>query len=78
MDHIIKKLEKTNSINDVTKKFTLIVDEHQVVHGALFFISVENRDYKVMIPAPFHEVLIANDPPTYKKILNHKEALLLK
>ncbi|WP_140938208.1 hypothetical protein [Sphingobacterium lumbrici] len=78
MDHIITKLEKTNTINNIAAKFTLIVDEHQIVHGALFFIPIENRDYKVMIPAPFHEALIANAPPTYKKILTHKEALLLK
>ncbi|GGH19327.1 hypothetical protein GCM10011418_23650 [Sphingobacterium alkalisoli] len=78
MDHIIKKLEKSNSINDIVTKFTLIVDENQLVHGALFFIPVDNRDYKVMIPAPYHEILIADVPPTYKKILNHKEALLLK
>jgi len=78
MQQIIKKLETLKRINEKTEKFTELTDENFVEHGVLFFIPLEKYEVKVLIPAPFHKTIFQNGTPTFKQILNHKEAMLLK
>ncbi len=76
---LISKLKDSNTLNNAVQKFTLIVTESKEEHGALFFIPVGNKEYKVVIPAPYHKELLDNDQiATYARILNHKEAAILK
>ena len=79
MKQIIKKLEELKLINQVAEKFTELTDENFVEHGVLFFIPMGKYEIKVLVPAPFHKSIF-NDgtPPTYKQILGHKEAMILK
>lgn len=76
---LIDKLKESNALTNPVKKFTLIVNEKSETQGALFFIPLGSKEFKVLIPAPFHSDVIAIDNnPSLAKILNHKEALLLK
>ncbi|MEJ5054579.1 hypothetical protein [Sphingobacterium sp. MYb382] len=78
MQQLIKRLTDAGRINEQVEKYTLLVDEAQKSHGALFFIEVDGRTYKVMVPAPVHEAVLKDGAPTAKGLLNHKEAMLLK
>ncbi len=78
MLQIIKKLETLKRINDKAEKFTELTDENFVEHGILFFIPLDKFEVKVLIPSPFHKSIFVNGSPTYKQILMHKEAMLLK
>lgn len=76
---LIDKLKKTNEHQDPIRKFTLIVNEKSETQGALFFVPVESKEYKILVPAPFHLDLVSEEnKPSHIKILMHKEALLLK
>ncbi|MCI0921810.1 hypothetical protein [Sphingobacterium rhinopitheci] len=76
---LIDKLKKANELSTPVQKHTLIVNEKSETQGALFFIPIEAREYKVLIPAPFHtEVLGSENTPTHQKIVMHKEAFILK
>lgn len=73
------KLKESNSLDTAVKKHTLIVNDKSETQGALFFIPVTGKEYKVLIPAPFHtDILVEDAAPSYKAVLNHKEAVLLK
>lgn len=78
MQQVIKKLEELKRINDKAEKFTELTNENFVEHGVLFFIPLEKYEVKVLIPAPFHKSIFASGTPTYKQVVNHKEAMLLK
>ncbi len=78
MLQVIKKLEALNRLNEIADKFTELNDEKFIEHGVLFFIPLERYEVKVLSPAPFHKKLIASGNPTYKQVLTHKEAMLLK
>jgi len=78
MQQVIKKLESLGKINQMAEKYTQITDENLKEHGVLFFIPLEKYEVKVLIPAPYHKELLAKGNPTYKQILNHKEAMLLR
>lgn len=76
---LIDKLKKSNELSTLVQKYTLIVNEKSQTQGALFFIPVESREYKVLIPAPFHATVLEGDNnPTHQKIITHKEAFILK
>lgn len=79
IEFLIKKLKEANELQTLVRKHTLLVNEKLETQGALFFIPIESKEYKVLIPAPFHtELLSTEEAPTHSKIINHKEALLLK
>lgn len=78
MQQVIKKLEALGKLNQMAEKYTQITDDKLVIHGVLFFIPLEKYEVKVLIPAPFHSEMLAKGNPTFKQILNHKEAMLLK
>lgn len=76
---LIDLLKKAKKFASPIQKHTLIVNEKSEEQGALFFITIGSKDYKVLIPAPFHsDVLTINCLPSHDKVLMHKEALLLK
>ncbi|MVZ65163.1 hypothetical protein GQF61_04810 [Sphingobacterium sp. DK4209] len=78
MQLLIKKLEKDKKLGEKASKYTQIIDDKSVSHGVLFFIPMDKFEAKVLVPAPFHENLFLNGDPTYKQVLNHKEAMMLK
>ncbi|MGN5954227.1 hypothetical protein ACP6L2_06390 [Sphingobacterium lactis] len=78
MQQVIKKLESLGKINQMVEKYTEITDENLTIHGVLFFIPLDKYEVKVLIPAPFHRELLDKGIPTFKQILNHKEAMLLR
>lgn len=78
MQQVIKKLESLKRLNEKAEKFTEIIDENFVEHGVLFFIPLEKFEVKILIPAPYHKAILQNGTPTFKQVLNHKEAMMLK
>lgn len=79
MNTLINSLKEQKILDSKVEKYTLLVNEEQEVQGALFFIPHGSREVKVIIQAPHHaKILIDNEAPTYKAVLNCKEALLLK
>lgn len=78
MQQVIKKLESLKRLNDKAEKFTEIIDENFLEHGVLFFIPLEKYEVKILIPAPHHKAILLNGTPTFKQVLNHKEAMMLK
>ena len=78
MQSIIKKLESQKKLDDIASKYTLLIDENHSENGALFFISMDKFEAKILVPAPYHSSLLLNGPPTYRKLLNHKEAMMLR
>ncbi len=78
MQQVIKKLESLKRLNEKAEKFTEIIDENFLQHGVLFFIPLEKYEVKILIPAPHHKAILQNGTPTFKQVLNHKEAMMLK
>ncbi len=78
MENLLKLLTENKMLDSPVTKFTLIIDEGGTEHGALFFLTVGKRNYKVMIPHPHHISLLENGIPSSKKVVIHKEAMLLK
>lgn len=76
---LIDTLKQTNELTKEVKKFTLIVNEKSETQGALFFIPIGAKEFKVLVPSPFHsEIIPVEGNPTHLKILMHKQAVLLK
>ncbi|QBQ41296.1 hypothetical protein E2P86_09055 [Sphingobacterium psychroaquaticum] len=78
MQQLIKSLTEEKRLDELAAKYTLLIDESQKAHGALFFLEVKGRNYKIMVPAPHHEALLAKGAPKLHALLNHREAMLLK
>ena len=76
MQQLIQLIEKEKLGNQPAKQHTLIIDEKQMVHGALFMVKTARKTFKVMIPAPFHEELL-KDEVTVSKLIKHPHAMLL-
>lgn len=79
IQNLIENLKKANKLHTTVEKYTLIVNDKSETQGALFFIPIDAKEFKLLLPAPFHtSVLIEDSKPTFLQILMHKEALLLK
>ncbi|MGO1243788.1 MAG: hypothetical protein ACTJHT_12525 [Sphingobacterium sp.] len=78
MEKLLKSLVENKMLNQPISKFILLIDEQGKEHGALFFIEVGKRNYKLTVPHPHHIALIKNGLPTAKQIVYHQEAMLLK
>ena len=78
MQELIKKLTAEKVINQPVAKFTRLTDENFEQHGVLVFIPMGKYEAKVLIPPPFHQELFGGEVPSYKTILTHKQAMLLK
>ncbi|TDS17690.1 hypothetical protein [Sphingobacterium paludis] len=78
MEQLHKLFSKHQLLKQPAEKYTLLVDENQISSGALFFLAVNGKTYKVIIKAPHHESLLAKGIPTIKDVLEHREAMYLK
>lgn len=76
---LLNGLKSVNQHSITITKYTLIVNEKSETQGALFFIPLNTKEYKVLVPAPFHlDLLHDSKKPNHIDILQHREALLLK
>lgn len=76
---LLNTLKKANEHTNTVSKHTLIVNDKSETQGALFFIPINGKEFKVLIPAPFHSEVLSDDKkPTYLQVLQHKEAFILK
>lgn len=76
---LINELKKANEHQKIISKHTLLVNDKSQTLGALFFICSLKKEYKLMIPAPFHSELLKDTTvPTALEVLQHKEVLLLQ
>lgn len=76
MQQLIQLIEKEKIGNQQAKQHTLIIDDKQVVHGALFMIKTARKTFKLMIPAPFHEEVLKAEV-TISTLIKHPQAMLL-
>lgn len=76
MQQLIQLVEQEKLGKEPVTQHTLIIDDKQVVHGALFYVKTARKSFKIMIPAPFYEALLAGTP-TVQSIIKHPEAMLL-
>lgn len=77
MNKVEKIIKAAGLTNDKIKDYTLIVDDKGQEHGMLFFLKINDKQYKIMLPSPHHEKW-RNERPTYQQILKNEEAMLLK
>lgn len=78
MEKLLQLVQKEKLTQQSVDRFACITDEKNVTHGAIFTIKIKKNTYKVLIPSPHHEVLIAGEMlPSLKTILNHPEAMQL-
>ncbi len=81
MEDIIQFLKENKLLLTKISKHTFLIDEDQVSQGVLVFVPYKkNKEMKVVIPAPFHEILFSDKqaPPTYQQVLTNQHALLLR
>ena len=78
MLNLLKKITDLKLLDQPVAKHTLLIDEKMKTHGALFFVEIQGRTYKIMVPAPAHEQLLAQQPLPVKKLLDCKDAMLLQ
>ncbi len=76
MQQLIQLIEKEKLGNQLVSQHTLIIDEKQTVHGALFLVKTVRKTFKIMVPAPFHDVLL-KEKTTLSQLVKHPEAMLL-
>ncbi|MGJ1437649.1 hypothetical protein [Sphingobacterium multivorum] len=76
MQQLIQLIEKEKLGNQPAKQYTLIIDDKQVVHGALFVIKTTKKTFKLMIPAPFHEAVL-KEQLTINTLIKHPQVMLL-
>jgi len=76
MQQLIQLIEKEKLGNQLAKQYTLIIDDKQVVHGALFVIKTTKKTFKLMIPAPFHEAVL-KEQVTINTLIKHPQVMLL-
>jgi len=76
MQQLLQVIEKEKLGSQVAKQHTLIIDDKQIVHGALFMIKTARKTFKLMIPAPFHEEILKNEA-TISTLIKHPHAMLL-
>ncbi|WP_346067196.1 hypothetical protein [Sphingobacterium siyangense] len=76
MQQLIQLIEKEKLGNQPATQYTLIIDDKQVVHGALFVIKTTKKTFKLMIPAPFHEAVL-KEQVTINALIKHPQVMLL-
>lgn len=76
---ITEKLKEANLLDHKIEKFTFLINEKSEEQGAIFFVPAGGREYKFVLSAPFHKDIIQDgETKSYKQLLNHKQAILLK
>lgn len=77
MQQLIKLASQQKALDTVAAESTLLVDEQGNEHGILYFVSLNGKKHKVMLPAPFHKDW-KDKAIKIKDLLNSREAMLLK
>lgn len=74
------KLKSQQLFDNVIEKYTLLIDEKMNEQGALFFVPIgNNKEIKIVIPAPFHhDFLKEASMVTYKNLLLRRDIIILK
>lgn len=76
---ILNSLKQANKLDQPVEKYTMLVNEKSETEGILCFVPTDRKEVKVLLPAPHHKSLLADsDTFTYKQLLSHKEAIVLK
>ena len=76
MQQLIQLIEKEKLANQPATRYTLIIDDKQVIHGALFLVKTARKTFKLMIPAPFHEAVL-KEQITINTLIKHPQVMLL-
>ncbi|WP_159728621.1 hypothetical protein [Sphingobacterium sp. 18053] len=76
MQQLIQLIEKEKLGNRPATQHTLIIDDNQVIHGALFLVKTARKTFKLMIPAPFHEAVL-KEQVTINALIKHPQVMLL-
>ncbi|MBB1642795.1 hypothetical protein A9970_02375 [Sphingobacterium sp. UME9] len=76
MQQLIQLIEKEKLGNRPATQHTLIIDDKQVIHGALFLVKTARKTFKLMIPAPFHEAVL-KEQVTINALIKHPQVMLL-
>lgn len=76
MQQLIQLIEKEKLGNQPATQHTLIIDDKQVIHGALFLVKTARKTFKLMIPAPFHEAVL-KEQVTINALIKHPQVMLL-
>jgi len=76
MQQLIQLIEKEKLGNQPATQYTLIIDDKQVIHGALFLVKTARKTFKLMIPAPFHEAVL-KEQITINTLIKHPQVMLL-
>lgn len=76
MQQLLQLVEKEKLGKQPVTQHTLIIDDKQVIHGALFFVKTARKTFKIMVPTPFYEALLTSKL-TVQSLLKHPEAMLL-
>ncbi len=76
MQQLIQLVEKEKLGSQLVTQHTLIIDDKQIIHGALFFVKTARKTFKIMVPTPFYETLLSGKL-TIQQLLKHPEAMLL-
>lgn len=77
MEKLLKLIDQHKLQHTPVNDFSLVIDDKQVTHGAIFIIKIEKKTFKLFIPNPFYEDLIKDESkPLIKTIINHAEVML--
>jgi hypothetical protein len=76
MQQLLQLVEKEKLGKQPVTQHTLIIDDKQVIHGALFFVKTARKTFKIMVPTTYYEALLTSKL-TVQNLLKHPEAMLL-
>ncbi|AIM37345.1 hypothetical protein ACFX5U_11105 [Sphingobacterium sp. SG20118] len=77
MEKLLKLIETNKLANQPVDDFSLVIDDKQVVHGAIFVVKIDKKTFKLFIPEPhFHAVIDGETKPLIKTIIKHPEVML--
>lgn len=79
MEQFLKLINQAGLASQVVTDLSLVVDDKHITHGCIFNVKVDRKNFKLFIPSPLHEPLLADGKkPLLKEIIQIKEVMLLK
>lgn len=80
LNTLMNSLKQAKKLDQSVDKYTMLINEKSETEGVLCFVPQDGRkEIKVLLPAPYHQDLLASSEIfTYKQLLSHKEAIVLK
>ncbi|UIR57553.1 hypothetical protein LZQ00_06970 [Sphingobacterium sp. SRCM116780] len=78
MEKLLKLIDQNKIVQNLVHDYSLVIDDKQITHGAIFIIKIDKKTFKLFIPAPFYTaVLDGENKPLIKTIIKHPEVMLL-